>query len=204
MANLTARWSTGTRRTVAGALASVAALLTLGVPASPAWAHAQLLRTSPAGEATVTDPVTTVTLTFNEPVKQQSTTVVVSTSDGSSHSDGPARVTDTTVTQAVRPLPAGPVRVTWRTVSTDGDPIQGEFGFTVAPTAVPASAAPSSAPSSTSPAQPTDPATATHPQAAPKPTGSSVPWMPLSIGGGALVLVLGAVTLLWRRRSPTG
>jgi methionine-rich copper-binding protein CopC len=71
----------------------------MGVWAAPAWAHARLLRSAPGDGTTVTQPVTEVTLTFNEPVKQRSTTVVVTGSDGSSFSDGAARVVDTTVTQ---------------------------------------------------------------------------------------------------------
>ncbi|GAA1810929.1 copper resistance protein CopC [Planosporangium flavigriseum] len=185
-----------------GVLASVAALLVVGFSASLAWAHARLLSTGPAGDSTVAEPITAVTLTFNEPVKQSSTTITVTTADGSSYSDGAARVVDSTVTQAVRALPAGAVRVTWRTVSADGDPIQGEFGFTVAPSAAPASATPSPTPSATSSARPVNPAIVTRSPdaAAPKSAGSSVPWLPLGIG--VAVVILGAVGFLrWRRRS---
>jgi methionine-rich copper-binding protein CopC len=205
MVNLTARWPVGTRRAVTGVLASVGALVAFGVSTSPAWAHAALLRTTPATNTTVTEPVTTVTLTFNEPVKQQPTIVTVATSDGTSHSDGAARVADTTVTQAVRPLPAGAVRVTWRTVSADGDPIQGEFSFTVAPAAAPATTAPAPTSPGPSPAQPSGPvavAASSTAVAGQETTGSSLPWV-LGIAAAVLLLGLGAVALLRRRRSGT-
>src|SRR4051812_21697579 len=107
-------------------LAAVAASLLF---ATPAWAHAKLLRTTPAADGTAAEPFTAVTLTFNEPVRQSATTVTVADADGGSHSDGGARVVDSDVIQAVRTLPAGPVRVSWKTVSADGDPIQGTFAF---------------------------------------------------------------------------
>jgi methionine-rich copper-binding protein CopC len=204
MANLTAR-PVAARRAVAGVLASSAALVVFGVSAAPAWAHAQLLRTTPAANGTATEPVTAVTLTFNEPVKQQSTAVTVAVGDGSSYSDGAARVVDSTVTQPVRPLPVGAVRVTWKTVSADGDPIQGEFSFTVAPTAAPATTAPAPASPSPSPAQPTGPAAvaASSTAASQQPAGSSMPWV-LGLGGAALLVALGAVALVRRRRSAAG
>jgi methionine-rich copper-binding protein CopC len=188
------------RRATAGAVAAFAALLAFGVAASPAWAHARLLHSSPADNTTVTEPVTTVTLTFSEPVKQRSTTIVVSGSDGASYSDGAARVIDTDVTQAVRPLRAGPVRVTWRTVSADGDPIQGEFGFTVVPTAAPTSAAPSPTPPATGQVPPSA-ATSPRDTADTQPTRASVPWVWVSIGAGVLAVLAGGV-VWWRRRLP--
>ncbi|WP_432826616.1 copper resistance CopC family protein [Dactylosporangium sp. CA-092794] len=119
--------------TIRAALAATAAaLLVTLLPARPAWAHAQLLSTDPADGASVTTPVMAVTLTFNQPVKQQFSTVVVTGSDGAGHGQGAPRSTDSTLTQGVGALPPGPVRVVWRTVSSDGHPIEGQFTFTSA------------------------------------------------------------------------
>lgn len=138
----------------AAGLGILVVLLAVVVPAAPAWAHAKLVSTDPATGATVAAPVATITLTFNEPVKQQFTTVVVTGADGASYSDGPARSVDKQVLQTVKPLPSGAIRVTWKTVSPDGDPIQGTFSFTnaaPAPTSAAASPSPSAA-ATTSPA----------------------------------------------------
>src|SRR5258706_14317873 len=113
------------RHAAPGVIALLTALAVVAVPASPAWAHAKLQRTSPASGATVTEAITTITLTFNEMVKQQQTTVTVTGPDGISYSDGSARSVDKSVLQAVKPLPAGAIHVVWKTVSPDGDPIQG-------------------------------------------------------------------------------
>jgi len=40
-------------------------------------------------------------------------------------------VSGATVIQHVAPLPAGPIRVAWRTVAGDGHPVEGEYRFTV-------------------------------------------------------------------------
>lgn len=189
---------TGVRRALTGLVAGVTALVAVSFVATPAWAHAKLLRTTPATDGTATEPFTAVTLTFNEPVKQQSTSVVVSGSDGVSYTEGGARVVDTDVIQAVRPLPAGPVRVTWKTVSADGDAINGEFGFTVAPSAAPTTAPPTTAPPTT--AAPEAALTATA-QSEPEPekASTSTPWVP--IGVGVVVLAALAVAgMFWRRR----
>jgi methionine-rich copper-binding protein CopC len=177
----------------AAALAVTAALC---MPATPAWAHAKLLRTSPAEAAQVADPVTAVTLTFNEMVRQRSTTVAVTGADGTSYSDGAARVVDHDVIQAVRPLPAGTYRVVWKTVSADGDPTQGQFGFTMA-------APPSPTPSQTQNPTPSPPPAATSeaPGAAAERTAASsgTGWI-WALVVAILLAALVAGAFVWRRR----
>lgn len=130
-------------------------LATVGVlalsPARPAWAHAQLVRTDPAADSTLDRPLAAVVLTFSEPVKAQFSTVVVTGSDRVSHSAEKPRAVDNSLSQAVTALPAGPVRVAWRTVSVDGHPIQGEFTFAVTATAA-AAASTAVSPATASPA----------------------------------------------------
>jgi len=125
--------------------ALVAAITVTLAPALPAWAHSRLLQTAPAGSATVTAPVSEVTLTFNEHVHQQFSIVVVSGPGGVSYSDGHVQVVDDVVHQKVYPLRSGSYTVEWRVVSADTHPVQGTFGFTVTlppglePTAAPRS-----------------------------------------------------------------
>jgi methionine-rich copper-binding protein CopC len=134
---------------VFGAVAA-ASLLMVGV-AGPAWAHSRLERTDPAYAAVVRRPVETVTLTFNEMVRQRFTTVVVTGPGGVSYSDGHVRVVDRDVRQAVHPLRSGAYAVAWRAISADGHPVEGQFHFRVAlpagqePTAEPSAAAAASA-----------------------------------------------------------
>jgi methionine-rich copper-binding protein CopC len=183
--------TSATHRILAAGLASAASLLALGIAATPAYAHAKLLKSDPATGAMVTAPIASVTLTFNEPVKQQSTVVTVAGADGASYSDSAARVVDSNVIQAVRALPAGAVSVSWKTVSADGDPIQGEFTFGVAPSAVPTTAPPTSA----------SPEAAPQPEKQPgkQPGKTSMSWVWPSVTGAVVVGAL-ALGLLWRRR----
>jgi LPXTG-motif cell wall-anchored protein len=96
-------------------LAGVAASLLLAAPAS---AHARLLRTTPAADSTVYEPFAEIRLTFNQPVRQSATSVTVAGADGTSYGDGAARSVDADVVQAVRGVPAGPVRETAAEAST--------------------------------------------------------------------------------------
>ncbi|GAA2326085.1 copper resistance CopC family protein [Dactylosporangium salmoneum] len=185
------------RATFGGLLA--AALLVLLVPAPPAFAHSTLLKTDPADGATVSAPPAAITLTFNENIKQQFSTIVVTGADGASYSDGAPHAVDKTLTQAVKPLPTGAVKVAWRTVSADGHPIEGRFAFTNAASAPPAAAgamtaaAPTEAPSSPQPTAVAEPAG----------DGGSSGWL-WAVAGGVAVVLLAAGALLWRRRSGTG
>ncbi|MEV0131079.1 copper resistance CopC family protein [Dactylosporangium sp. NPDC050688] len=181
--------------------AAVAALLVMLLPAQPAFAHAKLVKTDPAAGATVTAPLTAVTFTFNEMVKQQFSTVVVTGADGVSYSDGTPKSVDKTLTQPVRPLPPGAVRVVWRTVSGDGHPLEGQLTFTNA-AAAPTSAAPSSAAPATSAAPPSTaaPTGAAEPAASSGDGGSGLLWA--ALGAVAVLLVLAGGAVWWRRRTP--
>jgi methionine-rich copper-binding protein CopC len=178
--------------------AAVAAVVLL--PGSPAYAHTKLIGSTPAAKSTVSKPVANVTLTFSGLVKKAGTTVVVSGPDKVSYSAGAATAVDRTVTQPVDPLPLGVITVRWRTVSSDGHPIEGSFTFTN-------KAAPPATPSPT-PAPTTAAAPTTDPPASPTPVavsrtstddGSSpIGWI---AGVAAAVAVFGAGFAWWRRRS---
>jgi hypothetical protein len=116
------------RRTVVAAVAAGVALF--GFPA-PAAAHAVLLGTTPAEGSVVTTLTTEVTLTFNEPVRAQFSTVAVTGPDGRAYANGELSVQDNVVRQPVHPLRSGDYEVAWRVVSLDGHPISGTFSFTV-------------------------------------------------------------------------
>jgi methionine-rich copper-binding protein CopC len=143
---------------IAAVLLALAATL-LAAPA-PAWAHSRLLSTTPADAATVTAPVSEITLTFNESIHQRFSVVAV-LGPGGAYGDGSLRVVDATVHQAVRPLKSGSYHVTWRVVSGDDHPIEGEFTFQVALPAElePASESSKATQSASAPSSETAPAT---------------------------------------------
>lgn len=188
--------------------AAVVIAATVWLPAAPAFAHTKLTGSTPSAKATVNKPITDVTLKFSGLIKKAGTTVVVSGPDKLSYSDGSATAVDRTITQAVRPLPLGVITVRWRTVSSDGHPIQGTFTFTNK--AAPAIAtSPSASPSSASAAPPPAQATAEPTVASAVPvsrTASDDASSPLGwiIGVVAALLVLAGGLAWWRRhRSAT-
>jgi methionine-rich copper-binding protein CopC len=100
----------------------------VAVPA-PAWAHTELLSTSPADAAVMTSPPGEVTLTFSGPVRADGSTVTVTGPDGRTHSDGAVAVIDFVVHQPVRDLTSGDYQVQWQVVAADGHPMSGQFTF---------------------------------------------------------------------------
>lgn len=134
---------TGLRR-LTTVLIGVAVLLVAGPAVGPASAHSRLLRTDPAGGTTVTRPISELTLTFNEVVRGDFTTVVVTGPDDLGYGDGKVEVIDTVVHQKTQPLRSGSYRVAWRAISIDGHPVEGQFQFTVA---LPAGQEPTNSPS---------------------------------------------------------
>jgi copper resistance protein C len=172
-------------------LMAVVAVAVLSAPPA-AWAHSRLVQTSPATSATVTAPVSEVTLTFNEHVHQQFSVVVVRGPAGASYSDGHVRVVDDVVHQPVYPLKSGGYTVEWRVVSADAHPVQGSFGFTVT---LPADLEPSAGPSSPAPKRLTSGADDTG-------AGSWWPWLLGAVAVGVVATL--AARYARRRRGRTG
>jgi methionine-rich copper-binding protein CopC len=168
------------------ALSITAVLATVLAMPPAAWAHSHLRATTPAASATVTAPIGEVTLTFDEPVHQRFSIVVVDGPGGLSYSDGPVRVVDTTVHQPVHPLRSGSYTVQWRVVSADSHPVEGRFGFTVA---LPAHLEPSAGPPLPSPSR-----------LAPGTDDRSGWWWPWLLGLGVLTVGSAVAFRLVRRR----
>jgi hypothetical protein len=170
-------------------LAAPAAMIIVVIlaAATPAWAHSRLQRTDPADGSTLAAQISTVTLTFNEMVRGQFTTVVVTGPGKVSYSEGHVQVIDDDVRQRVYPLHSGSYTVAWRAISADGHPVEGQFHFAVA---LPAGQEPTADP----------PATAA--SAAPG-TGHANRWW-LWGGGGAVVVLAAVLALAMTRRRTVG
>lgn len=187
-------WTAWKRRPLGRHL--LAGLLAAGLATAsptPAWAHSRLVSTGPAAGATLTTPLTEVTLAFSGPLKEQFTSVVVVGPDGTLFGEGAARVTGTDGTTVVQPLlglPAGTVRVSWRVVARDGDPAEGGFTFTVAPGAATAAVG-RAGPGAT--------AGGSNEVVVARP-GYRLPLWAWLLTGGVALLVAAGLTLGWRRR----
>ena len=117
------------RRLAVALLLSAAATV---VTATPAFAHAELIASTPAEGAALAAPPEQVQLTFSEAVTLPENPVAVAGPDGVSWTVGQPSVAGAVVTVPVRPAgPAGAYTLTYRVVSSDGDEIGGNVPFTL-------------------------------------------------------------------------
>lgn len=113
-----------------------AALLSLTLFASPACAHAFLVRSDPAVGSTVTGAPKFLVLTFTEGLEIPFCTVAVTDSMGMDDAAGkpeavPGHPEDMRVPLNIT-MP-GKILVSWHAVSVDTHKTQGTFSFTVTP-----------------------------------------------------------------------
>lgn len=111
-----------------GPAAAVAILCLAG----PAWAHARLVSSNPARDATVSSP-STIRLTFSERLVPAFSSFEVANASGV---EQPVRtaVSEDGLTingTPARPLARGAYTVTWTIASSDGHRMTGSYGFTV-------------------------------------------------------------------------
>src|SRR3982751_5602935 len=111
-----------------------AAFLALFLAPAPAWAHARLLRSEPAGGSRI-GSIQFIRLWFSERPEIALSSATLKNQSGQSFSlaaavgnpNDPMQVSFA-VTDS---LPAGAYTLTWRTVASDGHPSRGAFGFIV-------------------------------------------------------------------------
>jgi copper transport protein len=116
--------------------AAVAVVILCGVLglASPAFAHAQLLETSPTSGAVLPTPPAQVVLTFGEAVQAPPTAIEIFSADGRQLHTGPAGHPASRPDQVAVALSGslkGTYVVSWRVISADTHPVQGAFTFSV-------------------------------------------------------------------------
>lgn len=214
--------SAALRRGIATAgVVLVAAALALA-PTAAASAHDYLVETSPASGATQTEPLTQVSLTFNDRVLDLTgdgkSAILQVTSGGRYFETGCPTILDRSVTVPVTLGAAGTYTVDWQAVSADGHTVSGSYGFEYKP-------ASGTGPASTGSASPTCGAKATPGSAEPTP-GAAAPTpgesvstsapatapssgdsgLPLVIGIGIAIVVLALIgvliVILTARRKP--
>jgi copper resistance protein C len=112
------------RLTAVFVLASLA-LVTIVTPAS---AHAELISSNPAKDASVNSPPQQLQLTFNEAVSPES--ITVTGPQGAQWTVGQLKVEGPVVTAPVIPVgPEGQYTINYRVLSDDGDPVTGTVSF---------------------------------------------------------------------------
>jgi methionine-rich copper-binding protein CopC len=106
--------------------------LALLLGAGQALAHTRLIGSDPADGASLATAPSHVSLTFNENMQAEFTTVTVVGPDRATWSTGPVGVEGPTVGVDLRPLgPAGDYQIGYRVVSDDGHPVTGAITFTL-------------------------------------------------------------------------
>ena len=127
-----------------GATLLAALLLCIGasLPVAPAaFAHDQLISSSPAPDERLDKSPASITLTFSSPLLALGHEVRVVDDNAKNWVSGAAVLNRESLVQALPELPDGGYQVSWRVVSADGHPISGSYGFRVgSPAAAPPAA----------------------------------------------------------------
>jgi copper resistance protein C len=182
------------------ALVAVLVGLLAFLGAGPAAAHDVLEGSDPADGSSVATAPSRITLTFDEAPTPNTATITVVGPDGTTHYESGAPTSDgAKISVGVAPLgAAGRYEIGYRVVSDDGHPVSGALSFTLTTPGPAAAAATTSSPGA--PATTAPPVTPSNAAAAsPAADEGGVPAWPFVVL--AIVVVLGAVVLVLRRRA---
>jgi len=122
------------RARAAAARRLIAALAAAVLFATPAGAHAVLVRSTPPGRATLAEKPDRVQLWFNERLEPAFSSVSVWSSAGTQVDAGDARVGPDDAKRlsvTLPPLPPGAYSVRYRVLSVDGHVVDSSFSFTI-------------------------------------------------------------------------
>ncbi len=123
------------KRRVGGLVSFLAAGLLLMGAAPHSVLHLHLEKSDPAKDAALAASPEAVHLWYSEAPELKLTTVKVTGADGKAITLEPVAVVDNdskhVAAPVATPLAAGAYTVAWRTLSKDGHPVSGEFGFTI-------------------------------------------------------------------------
>ena len=103
-------------------------------PSGPAFAHAKLVSSTPAANATAMPPPTELRLKFSEAVEVKLTKVNVTGPSKAVVKTGPLKLDEkdkmVLIVPLASPLPDGEYAVEWQTVGKDTHKTRGKFSFT--------------------------------------------------------------------------
>lgn len=205
------------------AVGAVLGAAALALAPAAANAHDYLVDTSPASGATQSQPLTQVSLTFNDRVLDLAgdgkSAILQVTSGGRYYETGCPTILDRAVSAPVTLGAAGAYIVDWQIVSADGHTVSGTYGFEYAPASGAAAASNGSAtPTCGAPATPGvvatpgaaaptpgETASTSAPVTTPSSTDSGLPLV-IGIGVGIVVLALIGVVIVVvtaRRKPPS-
>jgi copper resistance protein C len=172
-----------------------AALLALLLPVSAASAHDSLTGSSPEDGQQLETMPQNIELTFSQPPIKLGSEVKVQDESGKDRTIGELEIVDNVVKQPVSPdAPAGKYTVTWRVVSSDSHPIEGQFTFTAA------SGGPGGAEAGSPEPMASDEAAAGGQDSEPQEAPTTFPTSFVVIMGALLVVLVVIIGLLARRR----
>lgn len=117
-------------RALATVVTLIGAVLAALFLATPAWAHDELLSSSPAADEVLSTPPADFRLTFSENLQASATMAALTRDDGQAVDAPPFVVQDATIIQPFpAAAPSGRYTLAYRVASTDGHPIQGSVSF---------------------------------------------------------------------------
>lgn len=99
---------------------------------APAYAHAILLKSSPAANSVTSEPAITIFLTFNSRIDGERSRITLVGPDSSEHRvELERQKSPDTLTAQVRDLRSGSYRLRWQVLALDGHITRGEIPFQV-------------------------------------------------------------------------
>ncbi|MEO8329310.1 MAG: copper resistance protein CopC [Candidatus Nanopelagicales bacterium] len=175
----------------------MSALVFLGLSATSATAHSELISSDPAEDSVIQKAPTAVTLTFGEDVQDQGSAIVVTGPAGTSISDDTTFQVDGTVASVGLNTgqTSGGYVVAYRIVSADGHIVEESFKYTVQLPVDDPSATPT--PSVPSPTASPDVSGAAAPES--DDSSAAVVWV-LGLGAIGIALLAAVISVLVRRR----
>ncbi|WP_098743354.1 copper resistance protein CopC [Paenibacillus sp. EZ-K15] len=115
----------------ASVLLTLGLLLILVFPTAT-WAHSKLETSTPAADTKLTESVQEVSLSFNENIDENLSTLKIKNAQGESVEVAEVKINQNTMLGALAaPLPSGSYTVEWKIVGGDGHPVDGTYAFEV-------------------------------------------------------------------------
>lgn len=106
-------------------------LLVLAFPTA-SWAHSKLKTSTPPADAKLTENVSEVSLSFNENIDENLSTVKIKNEKGEAVEVAEVTVSENNLVGTLAtPLPTGSYTVEWKIVGGDGHPVDGTYNFEV-------------------------------------------------------------------------